>query len=71
MRINSKAFAIPILIAITTANIEPDAVKIGIANALGFIFIHNIHRTTNLTWHAMCPDLSKPTFHTYTHTHTQ
>ena len=54
MRINSKAFAIPLLIAIATANIiKPDAVRMGIANALEYIFIHNIHRNTNLTWHNM------------------
>ena len=53
MRINSKAFAIPLLIAIATANIKRDAVRMGIANALEYIFIHNIHCNTNLTWHNM------------------
>ena len=32
-----KAFVIPILTAITSANSKPDAVRIGIANVLGFL----------------------------------
>ena len=37
MKINSKAFAIPILTTLNKADLT--AVRIGIANTLGFIFI--------------------------------
>ena len=42
MKINSKAFAIPILTALYSTIIKPDVVRIGIANALELIFIQRI-----------------------------
>ena len=40
METNKKddAFPIPILAAITSAHIKPDAVRMGIVNALGFTY---------------------------------
>ena len=64
MEINSKAFAIPILTAITV-NYKLDAVRIGIANALEFISIlkQPLSCILNLFLYHLIPNLFAYFFH--------